>query len=247
MCIRDRLKTGKVETPIDGGVPFWIVSLVFHLLIIIFLARIIMPSEEERTVSLTVNDPIEDYEEEELIQDIQFDDLPEEIGAAGEASLDTAAAQATIVDVAIEDPIDLKLTEHEVGEIVTSDNFMEATADSLSPVAVKGKVGNSVKAASGAVDRLTFEILQSMEERNTVVVWLFDQSASLMRQRAEILSRFDKIYEELGVVQAAGHKSFDSKSGKPLTTQVYAFGNNCLLYTSPSPRDATLSRMPSSA
>ena len=166
-----QLKTGKVETPIDGGVPFWIVSLVFHLLIIIFLARIIMPSEEERTVSLTVNDPIEDYEEEEMIQDIQFDDLPEEIGAAGEASLDTAAAQATIVDVAIEDPIDLKLTEHEVGEIVTSDNFMEATADSLSPVAVKGKVGNSVKAASGAVDRLTFEILQSMEERNTVVVY----------------------------------------------------------------------------
>ena len=26
-----------------------------------------------------------------------------------------------------------------------------------------------------------------------------------------------------------------------------AVGNNCLLYTSPSPRDATLSRMPSSA
>ena len=29
--------------------------------------------------------------------------------------------------------------------------------------------------------------------------------------------------------------------------QVYELANNCLLYTSPSPRDATLSRMPSSA
>ena len=29
--------------------------------------------------------------------------------------------------------------------------------------------------------------------------------------------------------------------------QVFASGTDCLLYTSPSPRDATLSRMPSSA
>ena len=31
------------------------------------------------------------------------------------------------------------------------------------------------------------------------------------------------------------------------TTRQFAVGDNCLLYTSPSPRDATLSRMPSSA
>eukprot|EP00830_Metopus_es_P009719 TRINITY_DN1936_c0_g1_i2.p2 TRINITY_DN1936_c0_g1~~TRINITY_DN1936_c0_g1_i2.p2 ORF type:complete len:103 (-),score=28.74 TRINITY_DN1936_c0_g1_i2:11-319(-) len=30
-------------------------------------------------------------------------------------------------------------------------------------------------------------------------------------------------------------------------TQIYIWDQNCLLYTSPSPRDATLSRMPSSA
>ena len=29
--------------------------------------------------------------------------------------------------------------------------------------------------------------------------------------------------------------------------EAYAYGNNCLLYTSPSPRDGLLSRMPSSA
>ena len=29
--------------------------------------------------------------------------------------------------------------------------------------------------------------------------------------------------------------------------QIKWYSNNCLLYTSPSPRDATLSRMPSSA
>ena len=35
--------------------------------------------------------------------------------------------------------------------------------------------------------------------------------------------------------------------GEYLATDFPFFYNNCLLYTSPSPRDATLSRMPSSA
>ena len=239
-----QLRTGKLETPIDSGVPFWFVSLAFHLAVIIFLARIIMPTEEDQAVSLTVNDPIEEYEEE-VLPELQFDDLPtEEMGAAGETGLESAAAQATIIDTVVTDPIDLKLTEHEVGEITTNENFFEATAESLSSVAVKGNVGNSVKAASGAVDRLTHEILQSMEERNTVVVWMFDQSASLMRQREEILARFDRIYEELGIVQAAGHKSFDTKAGKPLTTQVYAFGNkiNKLIPDGPTDSLATIKK-----
>ena len=35
--------------------------------------------------------------------------------------------------------------------------------------------------------------------------------------------------------------------GEDPASQVYVRGKDCLLYTSPSPRDATLSRMPSSA
>ena len=37
------------------------------------------------------------------------------------------------------------------------------------------------------------------------------------------------------------------KTGKELTYQLVSQAEACLLYTSPSPRDATLSRMPSSA
>ena len=221
-----QVKTGKVDTPIDGGVPFWILSLVFHLLVIVLLAGIILPSPEEKTVNLTVAQPIEELEDEEIIQELQFDELPnEEIGANGEQGVESAEAQAQVFDVTIEDPVDLQLPDQEVGELVTDTDFFEASSENLSSVAVKGSVGNSVTAASGAVDRMTQEILQSMDERNTVVIWLFDQSASLIRQREEILARFDRIYEELGVIQAAGHKSFDKKVGKPLTTQVYAFGH----------------------
>ena len=38
-------------------------------------------------------------------------------------------------------------------------------------------------------------------------------------------------------------RGFDAKLGKTMIVET----KNCLLYTSPSPRDATLSRMPSSA
>ena len=38
-----------------------------------------------------------------------------------------------------------------------------------------------------------------------------------------------------------------NKSGPDITTTQHALSTSCLLYTSPSPRDATLSRMPSSA
>ena len=42
------------------------------------------------------------------------------------------------------------------------------------------------------------------------------------------------------IVDVPGHKDFYKNT-------ISGFANVCLLYTSPSPRDATLSRMPSSA
>ena len=66
---------------------------------------------------------------------------------------------------------------------------------------------------------------------------------------------YDSLFS-LGVIQAKMHlieppnnlKS-DFSMGRKLFDKLLIFAdvNNCLLYTSPSPRDATLSRMPSSA
>ena len=61
----------------------------------------------------------------------------------------------------------------------------------------------------------------------------------------------DQVQHYLGKLQAAGHmrlggmSSFDTK----IDADVFSDGKaiNCLLYTSPSPRDGLLSRMPSSA
>ena len=42
---------------------------------------------------------------------------------------------------------------------------------------VKGHVGEGTTGASGAIDRITHEILLSLEERKTLVLWLFDRAA----------------------------------------------------------------------
>jgi hypothetical protein len=78
----------------------------------------------------------------------------------------------------------------------------------------------------GAIDRITKDILLSLEERKTLVVWFFDQSGSLTRQRTDVHRRFDRIYQELGIIEAAGNPAFKKHDSKPLLTSIVAFGQN---------------------
>ena len=59
----------------------------------------------------------------------------------------------------------------------------------------------------------------------------------------ELLPQIDKLKSE----QAALTKKIYSKLSTWQKVQVARHPNSCLLYTSPSPRDGLLSRMPSSA
>ena len=72
---------------------------------------------------------------------------------------------------------------------------------------------------------------------------LFNAKKFLSFQFAKVLDTlqnpFRRSYQSLGYSQS----SLSAKSAYPVFDNV----NACLLYTSPSPRDATLSRMPSSA
>ena len=72
---------------------------------------------------------------------------------------------------------------------------------------VKGAGSVGTAGAIGAVDRITKEILTSLEERPTLVVWLFDQSGSLKPQRESIAKRFDHIYEEFGDIESKGDRA----------------------------------------
>ena len=123
---------------------------------------------------------------------------------------------ANIVDQPEIDPL-------EVGTMQFSEELELATAPlKTSTKLVRGLAGVGVTGAVGAIDRITHEILLSLNERDTLVVWLFDRSGSLVRQRKEIRGQLQRIYEELGLIRP--ELKDVSNRRQPLLTAVMAFG-----------------------
>src|SRR6185295_4279754 len=122
-------------------------------------------------------------------------------------------------------PSDIEDVPHITQPIEVQDEIRLATGPRFAEtLVIKGAAGAGATGTSGAVDRITHEILLSLEERKTLVVWFFDQSGSLESQRAGINQRFERIYEELGVVQASNNAAFKRHDSKPLLSAAIAFG-----------------------
>jgi hypothetical protein len=80
----------------------------------------------------------------------------------------------------------------------------------------------------GAIDRLAYEIADSLRERKTLVIWLFDASLSLNERREAIAKRFENVYAQLG--------QLDVTTDRALKTAVASYGSNTHLIT-PDPVD----------
>ena len=158
------------------------------------------------------------------------DEQTEEVGANSDEGAEAEISFAQLLSDVSEMPTP-DMTEMEDAEF-----HVDTTAEILQgarfdEIAVKGSVGVATDGASGAIDRMTQEILNSLETRPTTVVWLFDQSASLLRQRAEILKRIDRVYDELDQIKTMGNESFSKHREEPLLTSVFSFGQNVFKLT----------------
>lgn len=91
---------------------------------------------------------------------------------------------------------------------------VETTGGSVENLAHSGGV-------AGAIDRLAFEIVQSLHEQPTTVIWLFDRSQSLKERRDAIADRFENVYRELA--------SLEEGSNGSLTTVVATYGDQFAL------------------
>ncbi|QDT59719.1 hypothetical protein SV7mr_22280 [Stieleria bergensis] len=222
-------------------------TLGFHILIL--LALFVVPKQffEPEKEAVVIVSPHNDKDDQEtIIEEVIPSEVPElEIGSNASDQEEMAEASAEMFAPIAEIPSPVSLEDSDMGDIEVNNIFSQPMAPVDRLVNQKGTVGQGTSGAAGAVDRLTFEILQSMEERPTLVVWLFDQSASLHRQRREIRDRFDRIYDELGIVaknkadlpeeeQKAiamrEHRGIMDHSA-PLLTSVIGFGDKFNLYT----------------
>jgi hypothetical protein len=213
----------------------FVASLGVHLAVLLLLALtpLIASLEPDGLVIVAseAEDPVDEFR---IVDDLAYSELPsEEIGANNSAELGMAEASAEMFAELAEIPSPVDMEADVSGDIFVNNLFSQPVAplDKLSDQ--KGKIGEGVQGAAGAIDRLTFEILKSLEERPTLVVWLFDQSGSLIRQREEIRGRFDQIYEELGIViqQRENKLSRDERRELPLLTSIIGFGQDVKLFT----------------
>ncbi len=204
----------------------WYTSLGVHLLLLIILATatVVLPSKlEELTLSYDLPEPLEEVP---LPQEFLSAEEPmEDIGALSQAGFESAQAAAEMVDdrslVVFEHEKITEFGEQQAIEVDLPVFQGPEFSDSL-PVQGAGSVGTT--GAMGAIDRITHEIMTSVEQQPTLVVWLFDQSGSLRDERARIVKRFHKIYDELGVIEASNNPAFRKEVDKPLLTAVVGFG-----------------------
>ena len=224
-----QIRTGRYETPIDGAVPFWVISFCINVAVILFLAKQFLPNSDFRKNLVIVSEESQviEIDEQELPPEIEFSDLDiEQLSSDSAEQLEILTEEETpILEISMQ-PASMDVPLTDIAELATESSFDLGSDDILSAVDTTGSVGNTVASATGAVDRLTQEILRNLEDNSTMIVWLFDQSASLTRQREQIEGRIDRIYRELNLLQDANVAAFEKAEDKPLLTHVYAFGKN---------------------
>lgn len=223
-----QIRTGRFDTPFDGEVPYWVMSTCIQLLMLALLAKWLLPDSNFRKDIVVVSEQNTQVEISEIpIPEIKFEEIDiEQLSNDSDTELEIVTETETpLIEFASANPLSSDTILDNVGELLSEVPSLQSS-EILSAVHSTGSVGNVATGATGAVDRLTKEILTSLEENATMLVWLFDQSASLTRQRGEIEGRIDRIYRELNLLEEANAEGFSKRENevRPLLTHVYAFG-----------------------
>ncbi len=208
---------GDDDRLLEGDTPAWLISFGVHLGILVLLA-LLFTYRPRQDHMLTVV-PLDTQEVEQIPEAFSSfeSDSSLDTGAASVSGAESALALAPLMadqsQVAEEISTDVSDIQPLLAEIATAPTVHEN-------LVIKGSVGVAATGASGAVDRLTEEIAESLADRRTLVVWVLDQSLSMQPQRQTIVERLDRIYQELGIKP----DSYQGRNNAPLLSAVIAFG-----------------------
>ncbi len=96
---------------------------------------------------------------------------------------------------------------------------------------VKGSTGEQFVQIESALDRVSWEIAQNLQESKLLVIWLVDGSASLKTQREAVAKRLKRIYGELG---ALNETSTLPRHERGLLSAVVMFGEKTNVLLKPT-------------
>ncbi len=194
------------EPSVRGRSRAWLVSLLVHLVLLLTVS-LIPTASIERLPTLLVTaftpEPLPEFKTPQ-----EFHASPDEHEEIGSSSLGGVLGhedgQTLILPEQVQPPV-VERAPVEVGTIDFRETVEAATGTTVNlQQSVKGTAGVGVTGAEGAIDRISQEVLLSLEERDTLLVWFFDRTASVIAQWDSIEARFQRVYEELGVTGKSG-------------------------------------------
>lgn len=210
--------------------PAWGVSLGLHSLIFLFFACWTLPIVRESLAELVVSE-VEELQEPEFKFDVATTDQIGNGGTGDTLSPSLAAAGASGASPQVETSKRLQEELVKVNLTPTA-TIGDIAADTLSKtVEVRGGTdnlsgdfggqgtGGGTGGTAGTIDRLTFEIMASLKEKKTLVVWMMDESTSMKKRRAAVAERFENIYKQLGLLDV------ETKNGI-LKSAIVSFGKD---------------------
>lgn len=211
--------------------PAWGISVIVNLTALFALHLVVQSVEQKTTRAEVITTALDEPALAEQ-PDYSFEDLPtsDSVGTLGEGGAFSAAANVTaavgfgpVGRASVERKIASTLVPTRLGmvQVPQLDQFRTQVAEQ---VAVRGSSVQVGGGAEGAMSRLTLEIKRSLEERQTMVVWLFDASGSLNDRRKAIADQFALTYQQLEQLQAL----------EGLHTIVASYGKSAALLT-PAP------------
>ena len=101
-------------------------------------------------------------------------------------------------------------------------------------IVVNGTTGRELVQIDSALDLITWEIANNLQESRVLIVWLLDASGSLTEQRKAIARRLRRIYGELNALQTQTDQL--PRTELPLLSGVVTFGEKTTFVT-PQPTE----------
>ena len=200
--------------------PAWGISLVVNLMVLMVFQFIVIhgPKMLDTTTITSVVDT-EHQEQYEFSNATAFD----AIGNDGDSNTLASSMKISTAVGENDKPLEEKIEDIINPELrpLTETSVVPQEGDLVAKVEVKGQTADVKGGVQGAMDRVTFEIRQSLRDRQTLVIWVFDASGSLKVRRDAIADRFDNIYKQVT----------NSGSSDGLHSMIWSFGKSPVLHT----------------
>ena len=205
--------------------PAWAMSLAFHIAILLVLYSITRVTYSSQDVS-----PLDSVFQEFDPENYSFDTaVVESMGNQSDLNQPSPSqAASTSLSTTPQEEVQKRLDEK-----VLQLESPETAAIPLPPenefadvIDIQGQTENP-GGIEGAVDRMAVEIDRSLQNRKTLVIWLFDESGSMAPRRTAIADRFESIYKQLGALKSTG----EDLQRRPLKTAVVGFSDKTTFYT----------------